>query len=166
LFFGGKHISYLIQTQQGDFRIIVDEGVDIPGFGQFGREVKEGDKYGLIASEDGLMAKRGGDMDSGRTYLPVRVRTQTGENQVGRFIEEVGVKKLHDLVSGDFRVEGPVEIAEEFDPTDSRHLQQVGDSFFLSGFVFLGEESFKESSLLFGETFQVLKKSKMFPKFR
>jgi len=62
LFFGGKHISYLIQTQQGDFRIIVDEGVDIPGFGQFGREVKESNKYGLIASEDGLMAKRGGDM--------------------------------------------------------------------------------------------------------
>jgi hypothetical protein len=159
LFFGGKHISYLIQTQQGDFRIIVNEGVDIPGFGQFGRKVKESDKYGLMASEDGLMAKRGGDVafaHSGRTY----------ENQVGGFLEEVGVKKLHDFVSGDFRVEGPVEIAEEFDPADSRHFQQIGDSFFLSGFVFLREESFKESSFLFGETFQVLEKSKMFPKFR
>jgi len=96
----------------------------------------------------------------------VRIRTQTGENQVGRFIEEVGVKKLHDLVSGDFGIESPVEIAEEFDPTDSRHLQQIGDSFFISRFVFLREESFKESSFLFGETFQVLEKSKMFPKFR
>jgi len=62
LFFGGKNVSYLIQTQQGDFRIIVDEGVDIPGFGQFGCEVKESDKYSLMASEDGLMAKCAGDM--------------------------------------------------------------------------------------------------------
>jgi len=93
---------------------------------------------------------------SGRTY----------ENQVGGFLEEVGVKKLHDLVSGDFRVEGPVEIAEEFDPADSRHLQQIGDPLFLSSFVFLREESFKESSFVFGETFQVLEKSKVFPKFR
>ncbi len=138
---------------------MVDEGVDIPGFGQSGREVKESDKYGLMASEDGLMAKRGGNMafaHSGRTY----------ENQIGGFLEEVGVKKLHDLFSGDFRVKGPVEIAEEFDPADSRHLQQIGDSFFLSGFVFLREESFEERAFFLGETFQVLEKTKMFPKFR
>jgi hypothetical protein len=138
---------------------MVNKGVEIPGFGQFGREVKEGDKDGLMASEEGLMAKGGGDMSfshPGRTY----------EDQVGGFFEEVGVKKLHDLVSGDFGVESPVEIAKEFDPADSRHLQQIGDSFFLSGFVFLREESFKESSFLFAETFQILKKTKMFPEFR
>ena len=138
---------------------MVNKGVDIPGFGQFGREVKESDKYSLMASEDGLMAKGGGDMTFSHSGC-------TDENEVGRFLEEVGVKKLHDLISGDFRVEGPVEIAEEFDPADSRHLQQIGDSFFLSGFVFLREESFKESSFLFGEAFQILKKTKMFPKFR
>ena len=91
---------------------------------------------------------------------------RTNEHQVGGFLEEVGVKKLHDLVSWNFGIESPVEIAEEFDPTDSRNLQQIGDSFFLSGFVFLREESFKEGSFVFAETFQVLEKSKMFPTLR
>jgi hypothetical protein len=88
---------------------------------------------------------------------------RTYENQVGGFLQKVGVKILHDFVSGYFGVEGPVEIAKEFDSADSRHLQQIGDSFFLSGFVFFREESFKESSFLFGEAFQILKETKMFP---
>jgi len=61
---------------------------------------------------------------------------------VGGFLKPVGRKKLHDLISGDFGVKGPVEIVEELDSFDSGGTHQVLDSLFFSQLILLGQESF------------------------
>ena len=58
------------------------------------------------------------------------------------FFKPVGVKKLHDLIVGDFGVKGLVEVVEELDAFDSRGSHQVLDSPFLPELILLGQESF------------------------
>ena len=66
----------------------------------------------------------------------------TDEDEVAGFFEPVGVKKLHDLIAGDFGVKGPVEVVEELDSFDSGGSHQVLDSLFFSQLILLGQESF------------------------
>ena len=83
------------------------------------------------------MAEGGGDMGfahSGRS----------DEDQVGRFFKPLGVEKLQDFVPGDFGVEGPVEVPEEFDPFDSGLAQEMFDSFLFPQLLFLGEKASKK----------------------
>jgi hypothetical protein len=47
LFFGGDHIAQFIQIEHRDAGIVLDQAVEVLGFGQFGIQVKEGQKNGL-----------------------------------------------------------------------------------------------------------------------
>jgi hypothetical protein len=73
------------------------------------------------------------------------------EHQVGRFLEELGLEEFHDLIAGDFGVEGPVEIGQEFHPADTGHLHRVFDFSLFPGFGLILKESFEESSFFFRE---------------
>jgi hypothetical protein len=63
------------------------------------------------------------------------------EDEVAGFFEPVGMKKLHDLVTGDFGVEGPVKVLKELDPLDPGGSHQVLDSLFLPELILFMEES-------------------------
>ena len=108
LFFGGDHITQFIETEDRDFGIVVDETVEIFGFGEFGSEVKQTEKDGLMALQDGLIAEGGGQMG----FADPR---RADEDDVGGLFEPLGVNQLHDLVFGDLGIKGPVELTEPFD---------------------------------------------------
>lgn len=57
-------------------------------------------------------------------------------------VKPVGVKKLHDLIPGDFGIKAPVEVLKELDCFDSGGSHQVLDSLFFSELILLGQESF------------------------
>jgi hypothetical protein len=89
-------IAQFVQTQERHFGIVLDEVVGAFGLGQFRGEVEEGDEDGLVALEDGLMAKRGRQMglaDAGRA----------DEHQViarhGQFPTVVDISSHRDLYS-------------------------------------------------------------------
>ena len=63
------------------------------------------------------------------------------KDQVAGFFKPVGVKKLHDLIAGDFGVKGPVEVVKELDAFDSGGSHQVLDSLFFSQLILLTQES-------------------------
>ena len=112
LFFGGDHIAQFIQTEHRDAGIELDQAVEVLGFGQFGIQVKEGEKNGLAAFQDGLMAQ--GCSDVGFAHSG-----RSDDHEVGRFFQPLGVEELQDFIPGDFGVEGPVEVFEEFDSFDA-----------------------------------------------
>ena len=66
----------------------------------------------------------------------------TDEDEVAGFLEPVGGQKLHDLVAGDFRIESPVEIAQELDALDAGGSHQVLDSLCLPELILFTQESF------------------------
>ena len=107
LFFGGDHITQFIETEDRDFGIVVDETIEVPGFGEFRGEIKEAEEDRLVTLEDGFIAEGGGKM--GFPYP-----CGANENEVGGLLQPLGVKELHDFVSGDLGVEGPVEVTEPF----------------------------------------------------
>jgi len=49
LFLAGDDIAQLIEAEDGDPGVIIDQVVKVLGFGQFGIQVKEGEKESLIA---------------------------------------------------------------------------------------------------------------------
>ncbi len=85
------------------------------------------------------------------------------EHQVGGTLEEVGLEEFHDLLAGDFGVEGPVEIGQEFDPVDAGHFHQIFDFPLFAGLIFLLEEMFEEGPVFFREVLRTLKKPEMSP---
>jgi len=70
---------------------------------------------------------------------------RTDEDKVRGFFEPVGMKKLHDLVSGDFGVKGPIKVLKELDPFDPGGTHQVLDSLSLPELILLLEESLQQS---------------------
>ncbi len=112
LFFGGDHIAQFIQTEDGDSRIELNQAVEVFGFGQFGIQVKEGEKNCLAAFKDGLMAQGCSDVSFAHSGW-------SDDHEVGRFFQPLGVEELQDFIPGDFGVEGPVEVFEEFDSFDA-----------------------------------------------
>ncbi len=134
LFFGRDDIPQFIQTEDGDPGIIFDLAEEVFGFGQLGMKIKQGEEHGLAALENGFMAEGGGDMgfaDAGGA----------DDHQVARFFEPLDLAKLDNFVPGDFGVEGPVKVFEEFDSFDPGLAQEMFDPFFLSQFLFFGEET-------------------------
>jgi len=108
LFFGRDHIAEFIEAEDRDFGVVVDETVEIPGFGEFRGEIKEAEEDGLVTLEDGLIAEGGGQMGFAHPC-------GADENEVGGLLQPLSVKELHDLLSGDLGVESPVKVAEPFD---------------------------------------------------
>ena len=72
--------------------------------------------------EDGLITKGGGQMGFAHPC-------GTDQNKVGGLFKPLGVEKLHDLVSGDLGVEGPVEVTESFDAFNPGEAHQVFNAF-------------------------------------
>ena len=133
LFFGGDHIAQLIETKDRDFGIVVDETVEIFGFGEFGREIKEAEKDGWVTLEDRLITEGVGQM--GFTHS-----RRTDQDEIGGLFEPLGVNKLHDLILGDFGIKGPVEVTEPFDPFHAGLAHQVFDAFVFPQASLLGEK--------------------------
>ena len=70
LFFGRQHIAQFIETEERNFGIEIDQAIEVLRFGEFGGEMKERDKDGLIAFQDGIVADGRGKVgftDPGRT---------------------------------------------------------------------------------------------------
>jgi len=44
LFFGGDHVAQFVKAEHGDAGIVVDQAVEVFGFGQLGIQVKEGEE--------------------------------------------------------------------------------------------------------------------------
>ena len=84
LLFGRQHIAQFIETEDRNFRIEIDEAIEVVCFGEFGGEVKERDKDGLIAFKDGIMA-------DGRGQMGFTDSCRANEDEVGGFVEPVGV---------------------------------------------------------------------------
>jgi hypothetical protein len=159
LVFGGQDVTQLIEAEDRNFGVEIDQAIEVLGFGELGGEIKERDKDGLMAFEDGIMADRRGEMgftDSGRA----------DEDEVRGFFEPVGVKKLQDLVSGDFRVKGPVKVLKELDPFDPGGTHQVLDSLLLPELILLLEESFQECGFFLGELAGISQEFKRLPEIR
>jgi hypothetical protein len=134
LLFGRQDVAQFIKAKHRNFCIEIDQVIEVLGFRELGGEIEERDKDGLIAFEDGIMADGRGQMgftDSGRT----------DEDKVRGFLEPVRMKKLHDLVSGDFGIEGPIEVLKELGPFDAGGTHQVLDSLSLPELILLLEES-------------------------
>jgi hypothetical protein len=91
---------------------------------------------------------------------------RSDEDQVGRFLELLGVEKLQDFIPGDFGIKGPVKVFEELNPFDAGLTEEVFDPVFLPQFVFLGEEALQERLFGFGEVLGVGAEFKMFPQVR
>ena len=113
---------------------MLDQGVRALGFGEFGREIKEREEDGLMAFEDGFITESRGEVSFAYTG-------RADEDEIARGLEPLGLDKLHEFVSGDPRVEGPVKVAQSFDPFDSRHTEQVLDSFLFPELRLLGKET-------------------------
>jgi len=105
------------------------------------------------------MAKGGGDMS-------LADASGADKHQVAGTLEEVGLEEFHDLLAGDFGVEGPVKVGQEFDPLDTGHFHQIFDSSLLTSLILLLEETLEESSLFFREALWGLKKPEMSPQLR
>jgi len=134
LFFGGDDVAQFIEAKDGDFSIEVDQAIKVFGFGEFGGQIKEGYEDGLIAFENRIVADGGSDMGFADPC-------GTNEDQVAWFFQPVGMKKLHDFISRDFGVKGPIEVVKEFDAFDSGGSHQVLDSLFFSQLILFGQES-------------------------
>jgi len=134
LFFGGDHIAEFIETKDRDFGIVVDETVEMFGFGEFGREIKEAEKDGLVTLEDGFITEGGGQMGFAHSR-------RTDQNEIGGLFEPLGVNKLHDLILGDFGIKGPVEVTEPFDAFNPGHTHQVFNPFLFPQTSFIREEA-------------------------
>ncbi len=134
LFFGRQHVAQFIEAEDRNFRIEIDQAIEVLRFGEFGGEIKERDKDGLIAFQDGIMA-------DGRGKVGFTDPGRTDEDEVGGFFEPVGVKELHDLIPWDFGVKGPIKVLKELDPFDSGGSHQVLDSLFLPELILFLEES-------------------------
>jgi len=80
LFFGGDHIAQFIQIEHRDAGIVLDQAVEVLGFSQFGIQVKEGEKNGLAAFKDGLLAQ--GCSDVGFAHSG-----RSDDHEVGRFFQ-------------------------------------------------------------------------------
>ena len=135
LLFGRQHVAQFIEAEDRNFRIEIDQAIEVLRFGEFGGEIKERDKDGLIAFQDGIMA-------DGRGKVGFTDPGRTDEDEVGGFFEPVGVKELHDLIPWDFGVKGPIKVLKELDPFDSGGSHQVLDSLLLPELILLIEESF------------------------
>jgi hypothetical protein len=156
LFFGGDYITEFIETEDRDFCIVVDETVETPGFGEFGGEIKEAEKDGLMSLEDGFIAESGSQM--GFTHP-----CGADENEITGSLEPLGVKELHDFVSGDLGVKGPVEVTESFDAFNPRHPHQVFNPFLFLQASFLSEKGEHEGFFLLREGLRIGEKPKGFP---
>ena len=134
MFFGGDHIAQLIETEDRDFGIVVNETVEIFGFGKFGGKVKEAEKDGLVALEDRLITEGVGQMGFAHSR-------RTDQDEIGGLFKPLGVNKLHDLISGDFGIKGPVEVTESFDAFNPRHTHQVFNPFLFPQTSFIREQA-------------------------
>ena len=156
LFFGGNHIAEFIETKDRDFGIVVDETVEIFGFGEFGGKVKEAEKDGLVTLEDGFITEGGGQMGFAHSR-------RTDQDEIGGLFEPLGVNKLHDLILGDFGIKGPVEVTEPFDAFDPRHTHQVFNAFLFPQTSFIREEAQEECFFLLRESLGIRAKMEGFP---
>ena len=135
LLFGRQHVAQFVKAENRNFGIEIDQAIEVLCFGESGGQIKERDKNGLIAFQDGIMA-------DGRGKVGFTDPGRTDEDEVAGFMEPVGMKKLHDLVSGDFGIKGPVKVLKQFDAFDPGGSHQVLDSFFLPELILFLEESF------------------------
>ena len=135
LFFGRQHVAQFIEAEDRNFRIEIDKGIEILSFGEFGGEIEERDKDGLIAFKYRVVA-------DGRGKVGFADPGRTDEDEVGGFFEPVGMKELHDLIPWEFRVKGAVKVLKELDPFDPGGSHQVLDSLFLPELILFMEESF------------------------
>jgi hypothetical protein len=88
------------------------------------------------------------------------------EDQVGRFLEPLGVEKLQDFIPGDFGVKGPIKLFKEFDPLYAGLAEEMFNPIFLPQFLFLGEEALQERFFRFGEVLGVGAEFKLCPQIR
>jgi hypothetical protein len=133
--FGREDIAQLVEAKDGDFGIKIDPAIEVFGSGEFGGQIKEGDKDCLIAFENCIMADGGCEVGFADSC-------GANEDQVAGSLEPVGVKELHDLVAGDFGVKGPVEVVKELDSFDPGGPHQILDSLLFSQLILFGQESF------------------------
>ena len=110
----------------------------------------------MMTFQDGLITEGGGQMGFAH---PGR----TDEDEIGGLLQPLGVQKLHDLVSGDLGVEGPVELTESFDAFNPRHPHQVFNAFLFPEAGFLSEKGEQKGSFLLGEGLRIREKAKEFP---
>jgi hypothetical protein len=159
LLFGRQDIAQLIKAKDRDFGIEIDQAIEVFRLGELGGKIKERDKDGLIAFEDGIVADGRGQMgftDSGRT----------DEDKVRGFLEPVRMKKLHDLVPWDFGVEGPIKVLKQFNSFDPGGTHQVLDSLSLPELILLLEESLQQSRFFLGELVGISQQFKRLPEIR
>jgi hypothetical protein len=159
LFFGRQHIAQFIEAEDRDFGIKIDKVIEVLCFGEFGGEIKERDKDGLIAFKDGIMA-------DGRGKVGFTDPGRTNEDEVAGFFEPVGMKELHDFIPWDFGVKGPVKVLKELDPFDPGGSHQVLDSLFLPELILLMKESFQERRFFLGELAWISQQFKHLPEIR
>jgi hypothetical protein len=76
------------------------------------------------------------------------------------------MEKLQEFVFGDFGVESPVEVLEEFDALHSGEAQEVFDAFPLPVVLFFGKKAVQKGPFVFGEVLGVGEEFKLFPEFR
>ena len=88
------------------------------------------------------------------------------QHEIGGLLEEVGFDELHDLVPGDFGVEGPVEVVEELGPADAGHFHQVLGPAAFAAAVFFVEEPLEERPLGLGKGLRTLEQPELFPELR
>jgi hypothetical protein len=134
LLFGRQDIAEFIKAKDRDLGIEIDQAIEVLRLGELGGEIEERDKDGLIAFEDGIMA-------DGRGQMGFTDPSRSDEDKVRGFFEPVRMKKLHDLVSGDFGVKGPIKVLKELNAFDPGGTHQVLDSLSLPELILLLEES-------------------------